>query len=75
MSADYLSAVAQCATSIRQSTPHSSKYYHQIRRPEPNVQGIAIFGSIFRDTVNPAQFGVVLTYALHAALGMLLFQT
>ena len=34
-----------------------------------HLQAIAIFGSIFRNTVNPAQFGVVLTYALHAALG------
>jgi hypothetical protein len=36
---------------------------------ESNSQAIAIFGSIFRTSVNPAQFGVVLTYALHAALG------
>jgi len=36
-----------------------------------DFQGIAIFGAIFRNSVNPAQFGVVLTYALHAALGMI----
>lgn len=29
---------------------------------------IAIFGAVFRDSVNPAQFGVVLTYALSTAI-------
>jgi hypothetical protein len=32
-----------------------------------NTQLIAIFGSIFRNNVDPARFGVVLTYTLAAA--------
>jgi ATP-binding cassette subfamily C (CFTR/MRP) protein 1 len=73
MFADNMSAMAQCTTTIRQSTPHSGKRYIPMQ-PVTNVQGIAIFGSIFRNTVNPAQFGVVLTYALHGALGTYLTQ-
>lgn len=34
------------------------------------VMLIAMFGAIFRDTVSPAQLGVVLTYSLAAAGGM-----
>jgi hypothetical protein len=71
MSADNLPAMAQRTTTIRQSTAHSGKRYIPIQ-PVSDVQGIAIFGSIFRNTVNPTQFGVVLTYALHAALGTFL---
>ena len=33
-----------------------------------DCQLIAIFGAVFRDSVNPAQFGVVLTYALSTAI-------
>jgi len=74
MFADNLPAMAQRTATIRQSASHSGKRYTKMRLVA-NDQGIAIFGSIFRNTVNPAQFGVVLTYALHAALGRLLFQT
>ena len=31
------------------------------------LQLIAIFGSVFRNSVNPSKFGVVLTYTLAAA--------
>jgi len=71
MFADDLSAMAQRTATIHQSASHSGKRYTKMRLVA-NDQGIAIFGSIFRNTVNPAQFGVVLTYALHAALGRLL---
>ena len=71
MFADNLSAMAQRTATIRQPASHSGKRYTKLRLVA-HVQGIAIFGSIFRNTVNPAQFGVVLTYALHAALGRLL---
>ena len=34
-----------------------------------HVQLISIFGAVFRESVNPSTFGVVITYSLSAASG------
>jgi hypothetical protein len=44
-------------------------YTQNKAKSHADKQLIAIFGTLFRNTVNPSQFGVVLTYAPHAALG------
>lgn len=66
-----MSKVARGSAGVCQSGHDHGERSRAASRGFADLQLIAIFGAAFRNSVNPAQFGVVLTYALSTAISEL----